>query len=318
MFTKTHLALGLYACATLFSGCSMQRYGTKEDRREKRMQEELLRELDFEIKNDTEKTVFATCFYYTKKATAYRWRWYKSPVYELEPGERAIVDIDSIPTKRDRNAVYGYLAVFDNQVDAQTSVYELLDDTKRVDLEKLINLRDRMVIIQQRQYGFKGDILDYSIPKRSDVAQGAPELDFVVENQTGKDLWVTTYIYQKKGHKPQWKFVNIAPVNVKNGQEALVDVDTIAGRYDRKNVRAYIGLFDEDELGRAEESTYETLSPRRRLKVGKLYQLRDNKQKVVLKRRQYGLEVTHRHEPVEWFYEYETAKRVRSIRSYRK
>ncbi len=315
---KNYLALGLCAFATLFSGCSMQRYGTKVDRRATRMQDELLRELDFEIKNDTDQTVFATCFYYTKKATAYRWRWYKSPVQELEPGERAIVDIDTIPTKRDRNAVYGYLAVFDNEVDAQTAVYELLEDTKRIDLDKLIGLRDKMVIIQQRRYGFKGETLDYSIPKRSDVGHGTPELDYVLSNQTGKDLWITTYIYQKRGHKPQWKFVNLAPVLVKNGQEALIDVDTIAARYDRRNVRAYIGIFDEDELGRAEESTYETLSPRRRLKIGKLYQLRDNKQKVVLKRRQYGLEVTHKHEPIEWFYEYEVSKRTHPISFYRK
>ena len=309
---------GLCATVTLFSGCQYEGYGTRAQRHEHRRQEELLRELDFEVRNDTEETAFITCFYYTKKATGYRWRWYKSPVYELEPGERAIVDIDTIPSKRDRDAVYGYLAVFHNEVDARTSVYELLEDTKRVDLEKLTMLRDKIVIIQEREYGFKGEVLDYSMPKREDVDHAMPELDFVIENQTDEDLWLATFIYQKKGRKPQWKFVKIEPQHIPSGQEVLVDVGTIAAAYDRVNVRAFLGLFKEDEFEAAQKATYENLSPRRRLKVGKLYQIRDRHEKVVLRRRKYGLEVTHKHEPVEWFYEFELAKRPHPIRWYRR
>ncbi len=197
-------------------------------------------------------------------------------------------------------------------------MYELLEDTKRVDLEKLTMLRDKIVIIQEREYGFKGEVLDYSMPKREDVDHAMPELDFVIENQTDEDLWLATFIYQKKGRKPQWKFVKIEPQHIPSGQEVLVDVDTIAAAYDRVNVRAFLGLFKEDEFEAAQKATYENLSPRRRLKVGKLYQIRDRHEKVVLRRRKYGLEVTHKHEPVEWFYEFELAKRPHPIRWYRR
>ncbi len=236
----------------------------------------------------------------------------------LDPGERAIVDIDTLPTKDDISDIYGYLAVFDNELDAQTSVYELLEDEKRIDLDRLVGLKNKMVIIGKRHYGFKGDLLDYSIPKRGDVGALAPELDFVLENQTGQNLWLSTFIYQKKGHKPQWKFVKLPLQFVRDGQEALVDVDTIAAKYDRRNVRAFIGLFEEDEIDEAENMTYEMLRPTRKLKLGKLYQIRDRKHKVVLRQREYGLAVDREHKPHEWFYEFALERRSQPISWYRK
>jgi len=72
-------------------------------------------ELDFEVKNNTGKTVYACCFSYVKERSFDLWHWDKSPVYKLEATTSAFMNIDTIPDEEYREHTFGYLALFDDE-----------------------------------------------------------------------------------------------------------------------------------------------------------------------------------------------------------
>lgn|GEM_PF-1668908 len=260
-------------------------------------------ELDFTVANHTGKTVYVACFSYIKKRTFAPWRWDKSNVCRLDDNQSTMIDIDTVQDSETRENVYAYLAVFDNQQDAVDATYELLSDNNKLDLDRLVDLKNRVVNITVSKYGQKGEYLDFSLQDRLEkIKEGKyPELDFAVENRTGKSILVCCFIYQKKAKSKWlknldelddmqvWRFTKTKIIKIPNEEQGIIDVDTLVEPRDRSNARGILAVFDEDEMKEAEEATYELLDRKRKVNIG--FALSGMKgKKIVLDVEKYGFE----------------------------
>ena len=282
-----HFLRALIGCGTLFliSGCAHQRTESWEKAPQSPEQEEL----DFVVHNATKKVLYVSCFFYRKKEDFTRWAWDKSDIYCLEPGEDSVINIDTIPDHYDRKETYGYLALFEDEEAAQDSTYENTDDCRKIDLDLLYLLQGKTVVIQVERYGFKGERFEPKIlaRERQLVEYPKPELDFIVENKTGKTLLVSCFVYEKKKDDPVWKFAKTPIITLKQGEAKFIDVDTIASSYDYNFIRGELAVFDEGEEEEIHDITYELLKPENKIKLGALFALRNKK--IVLEIERYGV-----------------------------
>lgn len=242
------------------------------------------KELDFKVKNKTGKTIYMTCFSYINKRNFARWRWDKSPIYKLENNESQIVDIDTINDEINRQNIFGALGVFNTLQEAQDSTYELLSEKNRLDLDKLYQLKDQTIKIEIELYGFKKDILEVSIIPNETVTIN--ELDFQVKNQTGKNLWVCCFVYQKKEEISIWRYDKTELKLLKNNESMIIDVDSILDKYDRVHTLGFLGVFEEKDQEEAENATYELLKPENKIALGNIAALK--RKEIILEVEKYG------------------------------
>lgn len=255
--------------------------------------------LDFRVENDTGKTIYVVCFSYIRKHYFGRWRWDKSAIYKMSPADIALIDIDFIPDEQDRKHIFGYLAIFDTEEEAEAATFELISDQNLLDLDLLYELKDKKVTLSIEKYGFKGEFFEFDFVKKKESA-GALELDFSVENRTGKTILVAGFIYEKKAKgswfgavdekddMSVWRFDKTPLLKLNQGESGIIDVDTIKQGRDRTYVRGYLAIFDENEEQLARDATYELLESWRKLNVGRLEDLAN--QKIVLGIEQYGID----------------------------
>ncbi len=256
--------------------------------------------LDFEVENTTGRTLYVVCFSYIKKRHFGRWRWDKSSTHVLKPGSRTLIDIDFIPDEQDRKNVFGSLGIFETLEEAEESTIELIQDHQQLDLDQLYKLKDKKVTIEVERYGFKGEFLEYDfVKKKGTDSTIKPELDILVENNTGKTIHVVGFIYQKKAKgswfgaldekddMSLWRFDKTPILTIKNGDQGFVDVDTLLQDRDRLYIRGYLVLFDENELEKAQEATYELTESWRKLHLDRLERLHNKK--IVIDIEKYGL-----------------------------
>ena len=97
-----------------------------------------IKNLSFKVYNKTDQAVFVTCFYYATREKAKHWMWYKTPVQAIEPQKKITITLHDIIHDVMKD-VYGYLAVFTDRDEAEDSVYELLEDQRKVELDKIID-----------------------------------------------------------------------------------------------------------------------------------------------------------------------------------
>ncbi|MFA5074898.1 MAG: hypothetical protein WC436_02235 [Candidatus Babeliales bacterium] len=250
--------------------------------------------LDFMVKNKTGRTIFVTCFYYMQTEPFTRWRWDKSKVYKIEDSQKVIIDLDVVPDVLIRKNIYGYLAVFATEKEAQDSIFELLDEKHKIDLNLIYKLKNKKVAIKVERYGFKDYSLDYDlenlIPDQKETLIKS-EVDFLVENKTGKPIWLTCFSYQKKENKPIWQYAKTPVIRIEKDQSAIVDIDTIVQKVYKEedifNIFGYLAIFDENEKEEALDSTYELLKEHKKLFIGPLFLLKDKK--IVLGIEKYGI-----------------------------
>ncbi len=241
-------------------------------------------ELDFKVKNKTGETIYIACFSYINKRSFNRWRWDKSPIYKIENNQEILINIDTINDDEYRKNIYGTLGIFNNLEKAKESTYELLKEKHRLDLDKLHKLQNKTVKINIKKYGFKGETLELKIDS---VTKDHSELDFLVENKTGKNLYICSFIYQKKDAMPIWKFDKTKVKLVKNNESVTIDVDTFRNKYNKVFMLGFLAVFDEKQKEEAEKITYELLKPENKIRLGRLAALRNKK--IVLEIEQYGL-----------------------------
>jgi hypothetical protein len=161
----------------------IERYGLREpfydydfvDPQQKKVAEST--DLDFFVQNQTGNPVFVAGFIYTKKAKGRWiaaedekddmtvWRYYKTKVLKLEPGQTGYVEVDNIIPKRDRSFVRGYLGVFgaEHENEAHRKTFELLSDKEKINLGLLTRRRGRTIILEVESYGVANDIIDYTV-----------------------------------------------------------------------------------------------------------------------------------------------------------
>ena len=272
------------AIVLLASGC-----GTKQGQVKAKIKKE---ELSIKVKNITQATVFTTCFVYIKKENAPRWRWDKSPVFKVENEQEITIPIAKLSHKRDLEHVYGALGVFNKREDADDAIYELLSDEHKVDLDRVHTINNKTVLLGVERYGnLYPSKIDYEFvedhTQRGKAIANAEELDFFVENNMDRPVYVAGFIYQKKEDMPVWRFDKTPIVKIHPGELGKIDVDTLTVDYDRKYMRAYLGIFHENEKEEAENSTYQLLKPYQRVNLGPIGDLQDKK--ISLAVEQYGI-----------------------------
>ena len=236
-------------------------------------------ELDFEVHNRTGKTVYVTSFVYQRKRDFGNWRWDNSPVYTIDSGKILTIDIDTIPDEQDRNNVFGYLGVFNTEQEAHDATYELTKDQNLLDLDLVYKLKGKRVTLEIEKYGYK-EFFDYDFVKKDTEKKSHPELDFAVENKTGKPIIVTCFVYEKKAKgrwvptleekddMTVWRFDKTPLLRLMPDETGIIDVDTITSQYDRSYLRGYLAVFDMDEEDLAQRATYELLETKHKLHIG--------------------------------------------------
>jgi hypothetical protein len=256
-------------------------------------------ELDFDVENRTGKTLYVTCFDYQRRRDFGRWRWAKSPVYKVGDDQIVSIDIQTIFDEQDRENVFGYLGVFSDKKMAEDATYELTPDKYLLDLDQLIKLKNKKVILEVREYGFKGELFEYDFVDKEDVEKEVPELDFAIENNTGKPILVTCFAYEKKAKSSWvaaleekddmtvWHFAKTPVIKLVPNQITIIDVDSILTDYDRKYVRGYLAIFDVDEEAMARKTTFEFLPSSRKMHLGELLRLKNKK--IVIEVEKYGM-----------------------------
>ena len=260
--------------------------------------------LDFNVTNLIGRKEFVTCFIYGRKRDFGNWHWSKTQIYELEHQKTVTIDTGKFSNKIDRKHVYGYLAIFKTKKEAEEATFELLDDNKKLDLDLLINLQGKTVTLTVEKYGIKGEFFEYDFVKHHNNADNEnnieiQELDFAVENKTGKTIFITCFVYEKKAKgswigateekddMTVWRFDKTPIIKLAPKQIGIIDIDSIHTKRDRSYMRGYLAIFDESEEELANESTYELLNPKKRLDIGNLAQLKNNK--MIINVEHYGL-----------------------------
>ena len=244
-------------------------------------------ELDFYVQNTTGKTIYAVCFSYIQKQPFHRWRWDKSKTYKINNSQTVLIDVDYIKDEADRKNVYGYLAIFDTKEKAQDAIYELLEEKDKIALDQLYQLKNQKVLIGVEKYGFKGEQLAYDIVPLEGSEVRFPELDFVVENKTGKTVLVICFVYQRKDDAHIWRFDKTPIIKLKPNDYGLINVDSIREKYVRVYLQGYLAIFNEDQLQEAKDSTFELLPPENKIPLGRIAALKNKK--VILEVEQYGI-----------------------------
>ncbi len=270
--------LSAFICLLFSTGCIHDRTTPKEAKEAT---------LSITVRNITKRTLFTACFAYMKKESAPRWRWNKSNIYELTPNKEVTIVLDTFKSAARIPNAYGVLGVFTNYEDAENAIYELLPDENKVDIDLINKLQNKTIVLGIEKYGVVGDIYDYSFIPNTGTIHEVPELDFLVENKTGKALYVTAFIYQKKDDMPTWRYDKSPVIRVEANQSGLIDVDTLTNTYDRKYTRGYLAVFDETEKKDAYDCTYQLLKDHQIVNLGLLSALQNRK--VILKSQKYGI-----------------------------
>lgn len=246
--TRAVLAM-LLSVAVLF-GC--RRIRLPQTLRTEHKKTVLTKELDFPVRNDTEQTWYISCFYWAKKIDVPVWRWYKSPIYKLEPGQEVIVDIDTFGNDKDRDDIYGWLTVFKSEIEADVATWATTPDKAKVQINKLSTLKKKKqgemvqyeIVLVPEKYGFYGTIIDYKIVAQDYTKENhLPELDFWVENQTGDFLYITTFAYQHQREHMSWIHDAGDIIALPQGAIKKVDIETMEELYDWENVHGHLALF---------------------------------------------------------------------------
>ncbi len=257
------------------------------------------KELDFDVENQTGKTLYITSFAYLRRVPLSHWHWSKSPIYTLQPGKTVTVAIGNVPDSQDRDDVFGYLAVMDSKQAAEEATLELLADKHKLDLDQLIKLQGKKVTIQVEQYGFKGNFYEYDfVDKNGSEVNKVPDLTFAVENKTGKPVLVSCFVYdkrakgswvaadEKKDDMTTWHFEKTPVIRLEPGQTGMVDIGPLMTKRDSANIYGFLGVFDEHQVNLAKDVTYELLLPEQKLAIGHLGDLKNKK--IVLEIEKYG------------------------------
>lgn len=257
--------------------------------------------LDFLVENTTGKTIYTTCFVYLRKDVYTSWRWTKSATYVINDNKTVTIKIPQVAEDTDRESTFGYLGIFDTKQAADDATYELTADKNKLDLDVLAKLKGKKVTLLTEKYGFKKPFIDFDfVDLQKKKQKKASELDFLVENNTNKTIYVCAFCYMKKAKgtwiaavegkddMSNWRYDKTPILQLKHGETGYIDIDTIETNRDRENVIGFLSVFDEDEKDIAEKATYELLAPQNKIQLGRLKEIAN--QKIILEVEQYGIQ----------------------------
>lgn len=135
-------------------------------------------------------------------------------------------------------------------------------------------------------------IIKKTAPQRAHIAKAklvtqkiAPnELDFEVENLTGKTIYIACFAYMRKRIHSRWRWGKSPVYKVKNKQSVIIDVAAIEDKNDRKNVFGALGVFETHR--EAQDATYELTHDKNKLDLDRIADLKGKK--VTIETERYG------------------------------
>ncbi len=128
--------------------------------------------LDFWVKNQTDKEIYATCFIYEQpnlESDYSLWRYQKGSVLELNPGETKKMVIPPVDSEYKRSYMRGVLGIFpkgEKKV-SQDSTFELTEPDNKLNLGLLSSVRGKVISVRAEKYGIFEDVLDYEVKDSS-------------------------------------------------------------------------------------------------------------------------------------------------------
>ena len=244
----------------------------------------------FELKNDLGRKVFAVPFAYVKRFLTDSWHWVNLEMLELEQGQSGFVDAGVFSSASDAETVFGSLRLCSSAQEAARATYELSEDYQRVDVGLLSELHKKTITLHASKYGVGGERISYEVSP-SQWKKELPPLDFVVRNTHKEPVFVTAFFYGKEQDCDplwSWRFTKSPVYALKPGESATVKVDIIKDPYDWKNIKGFLGVFNQNESLKAENATYELLIPSEKIALGPLSKIVGKE--VALTSRLYGLD----------------------------
>ena len=246
--------------------------------------------LSFSVCNKSGAPFYCCCFYYIKNKLIGRWRWDKSKIYKVQPARTRLIVLDeSVDDERDRNAVFGYLGVFKSKEEALNSVMDMIEEEKLLDLDLLYKIKNKVIEIGVKQYGIKGERLSYAALE-SITTNNKPSLDLLVENQSGRDLFLTCFVYEQPEHTHNfdlWTYDKTEVKKAANGQQIRLEIPSSNDQYRWSYMRGVLGVFDSNDEAVAQNATFELAKPINKLELGLLASLTDKK--IILSIEHYGI-----------------------------
>ena len=121
-------------------------------------------------------------------------------------------------------------------------------------------------------------------------------LDFIVENKTGKTIYVCCFAYMRKRPLSRWSWRKSSIYKVTDKASVVVHIPKIREADDRKNTFGILGVFESDQ--EAENSTYELLPDEDKIDLDLLEALQGKK--VTIEIEKYGFKKP--------FYDYDFVK----------
>lgn len=132
-------------------------------------------ELDFYVRNTTDRSLLVCGFIYHKRAKGSwikkgqkddieSWRFSKTKVLTLKPEEVGYIDVETIQSDYDRASTIGYVAVFElnEKQKAEESTFELLEQKRILSIGNLQEHRNGLVNIEIKKYGILEDVIEYT------------------------------------------------------------------------------------------------------------------------------------------------------------
>lgn len=125
-----------------------------------------------------------------------------------------------------------------------------------------------------------------SLKKRKilDIILEDNKLDFVVENNTGKTVYITCFAYMKKHTFDRWRWVKSPIYKLDDTQSCTVSLPPIYDQENRESTFGYLAVLDNQQA--ADNAIYELLPDENKLELDLLAQLKGKK--VVLEVEKYG------------------------------
>ena len=110
-------------------------------------------------------------------------------------------------------------------------------------------------------------------------ANDPKELDFDVENLTGKTVYATCFAYMRKRINTNWSWRKSPICKIEHGQTKTIDIEYIPDVQDRNFTFGYLGLFNTEED--ATKAIFELLPENKMLDLDLLIKLKGKKVTLV-------------------------------------
>ena len=105
--------------------------------------------------------------------------------------------------------------------------------------------------------------------RAAEKARMEQELDFEVENKTGKTIYVTCFSYIQKEYTVRWRWDKSPVYKLDEGDSVVINVDTIEDDANREHTFGYLAVFSDEQ--KAHDSIYELTPDTKKIDLDQIF-----------------------------------------------